>query len=128
MNDETKYTYFILIKIGEYNPTRDRLAETFQNLKSCFDWIAKDNHQLVFTSKNSNCFGYFIKTGLNNAHSVKAHILGTIHDGSFSWEKNKKKPTSSCLFSGDNILIIEIPDNGFSNDGFSRACTWLSHR
>jgi len=32
MNDETKYTYFILIKIGEYNPTRDRLAETFQNL------------------------------------------------------------------------------------------------
>jgi hypothetical protein len=89
--------------------------------------IADNNHQLVFSSNKSECFGYFIRSGLNSAHSIKAHILGTVRDGGLPGQKNKK-PSSSCLFSEDSILVIQIPDDGFSNEGFSRACNWLHHQ
>ena len=127
MNEKKENTYFILIKIGEYKPTQDRKRETFQSLKDCFDRIAGQKHKLVFTSKDTDYSGYFVKTRLRNTHAVKAHILGTISNGSHIWEKEYKKPTSSSLLSGDSVLVIQIPDDGFSNDGFSRACTWLNY-
>lgn len=124
MHSKEENAYFVLVNFGDIQD-RNRIIEAHKSLKDCFDRIAGNNekHKLIFTSPVYS--GFVVRTRLP-IFAVKDHILGQTWESSFLMEENIRPISTSCLRSGDSLLMFKIGDK-FDSQGFSRELAWLQH-
>ena len=107
--------YLAIIKVGQQQPTIERLREAIPAIQDALRRFSIGDLKLAFSSHDGSTFGILFKSEHHPGairSALTASSYGTEH--------------TAVILNDDNLLVVQVGEQ-FSGWHFSRAWTWLQH-